>query len=206
HADAETVEGILEEAARFMEEQLAPLNRVGDEQGVRQIGDSIIHPDGFKDAYQRFVDAGWNGIAFGEEYGGGGLPWVVGLAVQEMLTASNMAFSLCPLLTQGAIDAISHHADETLQEIYLPKMVTGEWTGTMNLTEPQAGSDVGALTTRAVPNEDGSYRVFGTKIYITYGEHELSENIVHLVLARVPGAPPGTKGISLFIVPKFLVN
>tara|TARA_B110000003_G_C16652516_1_gene534812 strand:- start:690 stop:2486 length:1797 start_codon:yes stop_codon:yes gene_type:complete len=206
HADAETVEGILEEAARFMEEQLAPLNRVGDEQGVRQTGDSIIHPDGFKDAYQRFVDAGWNGIAFGEEYGGGGLPWVVGLAVQEMLTASNMAFSLCPLLTQGAIDAISHHADETLQEIYLPKMVTGEWTGTMNLTEPQAGSDVGALTTRAVPNEDGSYRVFGTKIYITYGEHELSENIIHLVLARVPGAPPGTKGISLFIVPKFLVN
>ncbi len=206
HADSETVAGLLAEAARFMEEQLAPLNKPGDEQGLRHEGDRIFHPEGFAAAYGKFVDAGWNGIAFGEEYGGGGLPWVVGLAVQEMLTASNMSFSLCPLLTQGAIDAISHHGDETLRETYLPKMITGEWTGTMNLTEPQAGSDVGALTARAIPAGDGSWRITGTKIFITYGEHEFSENIIHLVLARIPDAPPGTKGISLFIVPKFLVN
>jgi len=134
------------------------------------------------------------------------MPWCVGLAVQEMMTAANMAFSLCPLLTQGAIDAISHHANETLQEIYLPKMISGEWSGTMNLTEPQAGSDVGALTSKAVPVEDGTWLISGTKIFITYGEHELSENIIHLVLARTPDAPPGTKGISLFLVPKYLVN
>ena len=206
HADVETVAGVLDEAARFMEEQVAPLNRIGDTEGVRVEGDQVFHPAGFSEAYGRFVEAGWNGIAFAEDHGGGGLPWVVGLAVQEMLTAANMGFSLCPLLTQGAIDAISHHASETLREIYLPKMITGEWTGTMNLTEPQAGSDVGALTSKAVPAGDGTYRITGTKIFITYGEHELSENIIHLVLARTPDAPPGTKGISLFIVPKYLVN
>ena len=206
HADLETVEGVLGEAARFMEEQLAPLNQKGDQEGVVVENDQIFHPDGFADAYARFVEAGWNGIALDESHGGGGMPWCVGLAVQEMMTASNMAFSLCPLLTQGAIDASSHHASETLQEIYLPKMVSGEWSGTMNLTEPHAGSDVGALTTKAVPQEDGTWLVSGTKIFITYGEHELSENIIHLVLARTPDAPPGTKGISLFIVPKFLVN
>lgn len=206
HADLETVEGVLGEAARFMEEQLAPLNQKGDQEGVVVENGQIFHPDGFADAYARFVEAGWNGIALDESHGGGGMPWCVGLAVQEMMTASNMAFSLCPLLTQGAIDAISHHASETLQEIYLPKMVSGEWSGTMNLTEPHAGSDVGALTTKAVPQEDGTWLVSGTKIFITYGEHELSENIIHLVLARTPDAPPGTKGISLFIVPKFLVN
>lgn len=206
HADVETIEGVLDEAARFMEEQVAPLNRLGDTEGVRVEGDQVFHPQGFAEAYARFVDAGWNGIAFGEDHGGGGLPWVVGIAVQEMLTAANMGFSLCPLLTQGAIDAITHHADETLRETYLPKMVTGEWTGTMNLTEPHAGSDVGALTSKATPVGDGTYRIKGTKIFITYGEHEFSENIIHLVLARTPDAPPGTKGISLFIVPKFLVN
>ena len=206
HADLETVEGVLGEAARFMEEQLAPLNQKGDQEGLVVENGQIFHPEGFADAYARFVEAGWNGIALDESHGGGGMPWCVGLAVQEMMTASNMAFSLCPLLTQGAIDAISHHASETLQEIYLPKMVSGEWSGTMNLTEPHAGSDVGALTTKAVPQEDGTWLVSGTKIFITYGEHELSENIIHLVLARTPDAPPGTKGISLFIVPKFLVN
>ena len=206
HADLETVEGVLGEAARFMEEQLAPLNQKGDQEGVVVENGQIFHPEGFADAYARFVEAGWNGIALDESHGGGGMPWCVGLAVQEMMTASNMAFSLCPLLTQGAIDAISHHASETLQEIYLPKMVSGEWSGTMNLTEPHAGADVGALTTKAVPQEDGTWLVSGTKIFITYGEHELSENIIHLVLARTPDAPPGTKGISLFIVPKFLVN
>lgn len=206
HADPDTVAALLDEAARFVEEQLAPLNRLGDTEGLRVEGDRVFHPTGFAEAYRRFVEAGWNGMSFDEAFGGGGMPWVVGLAVQEMLTASNMGFSLCPLLTQGAIDAISHHADETLQQIYLPKMVSGEWTGTMNLTEPQAGSDVGALTTRAVPAEDGTWRLTGTKIYITYGEHEWSDNIIHLVLARTPDAPPGTKGISLFLVPKFLVN
>jgi len=206
HADLETVEGVLGEAARFMEEQLAPLNQKGDQEGLVVENGQIFHPEGFADAYARFVEAGWNGIALDESHGGGGMPWCVGLAVQEMMTASNMAFSLCPLLTQGAIDAISHHASETLQEIYLPKMISGEWSGTMNLTEPHAGSDVGALTTKAVPQEDGTWLVSGTKIFITYGEHELSENIIHLVLARTPDAPPGTKGISLFIVPKFLVN
>ena len=206
HADLETVEGVLEEAARFMEEQLAPLNRKGDEEGLVVENGQIFHPDGFSDAYERFVEAGWNGIALDEDHGGGGMPWCVGLAVQEMMTAANMAFSLCPLLTQGAIDAITHHASETLQEIYLPKMISGEWSGTMNLTEPHAGSDVGALTTKATPGEDGTWLISGTKIFITYGEHELTENIVHLVLARTPDAPPGTKGISLFIVPKFLVN
>ncbi len=206
HADLETVAGVLDEAARFMEEQLAPLNQKGDQEGLLVENGRIFHPDGFADAYERFVEAGWNGIALDEDHGGGGMPWCVGLAVQEMMTAANMAFSLCPLLTQGAIDAISHHANETLQEIYLPKMISGEWSGTMNLTEPQAGSDVGALTSKAVPVEDGTWLISGTKIFITYGEHELSENIIHLVLARTPDAPPGTKGISLFLVPKYLVN
>ena len=206
HADLETVDGVLGEAARFMEEQLVPLNQKGDQEGVVVKNGQIFHPDGFADSYERFVEAGWNGIALDESYGGGGMPWCVGLAVQEMMTAANMAFSLCPLLTQGAIDAISHHASETLQEIYLPKMISGEWSGTMNLTEPQAGSDVGALTSKALPGEDGTWLISGTKIFITYGEHELSENIIHLVLARTPDAPPGTKGISLFLVPKYLVN
>ncbi len=206
HADLDTVEGLLDEAARFMEEQLVPLNRKGDEEGLVVDNGKIFHPDGFADAYTRFVEAGWNGISMNEDHGGGGMPWCVGLAVQEMMTASNMAFSLCPLLTQGAIDAISHHANETLKEIYLPKMVSGQWSGTMNLTEPHAGSDVGALTAKAVPGNNGTWLISGTKIFITYGEHELTENIIHLVLARTPEAPPGTKGISLFIVPKFLVD
>ena len=145
-------------------------------------------------------------MPFPAEYGGGGFPWLVAIAMQEMLTASNMGFSLCPLLTQGAIDMLLHYGSEEQREVYLPKMVTGEWTGTMNLTEPQAGSDVGALTTKAVPADDGTWRITGQKIFITYGEHDLADNIVHLVLARVPDAPPGTKGISCFIVPKFLVN
>ena len=145
-------------------------------------------------------------MPFPPEYGGGGFPWLVGVAMQEVLTSANMGFSLCPLLTQGAIDMLLHYGSEAQREVYLPKMVTGEWTGTMNLTEPQAGSDVGALTTRAVPADDGSWRITGQKIFITYGEHDLADNIVHLVLARVPDAPPGTKGISCFIVPKFLVD
>ena len=207
HADPTTVGGILEEAARFFEEQFAPLNRVGDLQHSRRNDDgSVTTPEGFGKAYRRYVEAGWPAVQFPVEYGGGGFPWLVGIAMQEMMTAANMAFSLCPLLTQGAIDMLVHYGDEQQRETYLPKMVTGEWTGTMNLTEPQAGSDVGALTTRAVPADDGTWRITGQKIFITYGEHDLADNIVHLVLARVPDAPPGTKGISCFIVPKFLVG
>ena len=206
HADAETAAALLDEAGRFMSAEVAPLNVAGDQQGLHFDDGVITHPEGFADAYRKFVDAGWNGMAFDDDFGGGGMPWCVGLAVQEMLTSASMAFSLCPLLTQGAIDAITHHADETLQQTFLPKMISGEWSGTMNLTEPHAGSDVGALTSRAVPQPDGSYLITGTKIFITYGEHELAENIIHLVLARTPEGPPGTRGISLFLVPKFLVN
>jgi alkylation response protein AidB-like acyl-CoA dehydrogenase len=207
HADVDSVWSILDENARFMEDLVAPLNRVGDQQGsVWNADGTVTTPDGFVAAYKAYVDAGWGGVPFPPEYGGGGFPWVVGIAMQEILTSANMAFSMCPLLNQGAIDMLLHHADETLRETYLPKMVTGEWTGTMNLTEPQAGSDVGALTTKAIPQDDGTYRITGTKIFISFGEHDMSENIVHLVLARTPSAPPGTKGISCFIVPKVLVN
>src|SRR5829696_4211037 len=207
HADPETVFGVLEESGRFFAQVFGPLNRVGDTQHSRRNGDgSVTTPEGFARAYQRYVDAGWAGVPFPPEYGGGGFPWLVAIAMQEMLTSANMAFSLCPLLTQGAIDMLLHYGSEEQRETYLPKMVTGEWSGTMNLTEPQAGSDVGALTTKAVPVDDGSWRITGQKIFITYGEHDLADNIVHLVLARVPDAPPGTRGISCFIVPKFLVN
>ena len=207
HADPETVLGLLEESGRFFSEQFAPLNRVGDVQHSRRNDDgSVTTPEGFAKAYTRYVDAGWPAVPFPPEYGGGGFPWLVGVAMQETMTAANMGLSLCPLLTQGAIDMLLHHGSEDQRETYVTKMVSGEWTGTMNLTESQAGSDVGALTTRAVPADDGSWRITGQKIFITYGEHDLVDNIVHLVLARVPDAPPGTKGISCFIVPKFLLG
>jgi len=206
HADRDTVEGLLSEAGRFAVEQIVPLNVVGDRQGVKVVDGSVQTADGFSAAYAKFVDAGWNGVSFDPDYGGGGLPWVVGLAVQELLTASCMAFSVCPLLTQGAIELLSAHGSEEQKETYLHHMISGAWTGTMNLTEPQAGSDVGALTTKATPDPDGSWRISGTKIFITYGDHDMADNIVHLVLARTPGAAPGTKGISCFVVPKYLVN
>jgi alkylation response protein AidB-like acyl-CoA dehydrogenase len=207
HAEPEMVYGVLEESGRFFAQEFGPLNRVGDTQHSRRNEDGTVGtPDGFRRAYQRYVDAGWAGVPFPATYGGGGFPWLVATAMQEMITAANMGFSLCPLLTQGAIDMLLHYGSEEQREVYLPRMVTGEWTGTMNLTEPQAGSDVGALTTKAVPADDGTWRITGQKIFITYGEHDLTDNIVHLVLARVPDAPPGTKGISCFIVPKFLVN
>ena len=206
-ADPEMVFGVLEESGRFFAQEFAPLNRVGDEQHSRRNPDgSVSTPEGFKAAYDRYVAAGWPGVPFPPEYGGGGFPWVVGIVMQEMMQAANLAFSLGPLLTQGAIDMLLQHGSEEQRERYLPKMVAGEWAGTMNLTEPQAGSDVGALTTRAVPADDDTWRITGQKIFITYGEHDLTENIIHLVLARVPDAPPGTKGISCFIVPKYLVN
>jgi alkylation response protein AidB-like acyl-CoA dehydrogenase len=207
HADPATVEGVLAECGRFMADAVAPLNRIGDTQGSRRQPDGTVRtPDGFVRAYRSYVDAGWQAVPFPPEHGGGGFPWVVGIAIQEMLTSANMGFSLCPLLTQGAIDALLHHGTETQQETYLAKMISGEWSGTMNLTEPQAGSDVGALTTRAIPQPDGSYRIFGQKIFITYGEHDMVPQIVHLVLARTPDAPPGTRGISCFIVPKYLLD
>ncbi len=207
HVDADAVYAVLEENGRFMEDLVAPLNRVGDVQGsVRNEDGTVTTPDGFREAYKAYVDAGWNGVAFPSDYGGGGFPWLVGIAMQEILTSANMAFSMCPLLNQGAVDMLLHHASEEHRETFLPKMITGEWTGTMNLTEPQAGSDVGALSAKAVPQDDGTFRITGTKIFISFGEHDMSENIIHLVLARTPSAPPGTKGISCFIVPKHLVN
>ncbi len=206
--DPETIMGVLEENARFVTDVIAPLNRVGDVEGSQHdpATNQVRTPTGFVDAYRQYVAGGWGGVPFPEEYDGGGFPWVVGIALQELISSANMAFSLAPLLTQGAIDLLMHHGDEEQKERFLKKMVTGEWTGTMNLTEPQAGSDVGAVRTKALPADDGTWRITGTKIYITFGEHDMAENILHLVLARVPDAPPGTRGISCFIVPKFLVN
>jgi alkylation response protein AidB-like acyl-CoA dehydrogenase len=207
HAEPEVVHGVLEECARFMQNEVAPLNRVGDiETSVWHQDGSVTTPTGFIDAYKGYVAAGWGGVPFPEEFGGGGFPWLVGIAMQEMMTASNEAFSMAPLLSQGAIDALLAHGDETIKETWLPRMVSGEWTATMNLSEPQAGSDVGAVRTRAERQDDGTYRITGTKIWISWGEHDLADNIVHLVLARTPEAPPGTKGISMFIVPKFLID
>ena len=206
HADPATVLGLLEEFGRFVAEVVAPLDRVGDTVGSRHdpATGAVTTPPGFADAYRRYVDAGWGSVPFAPEHGGGGFPWLVALAMQEMLASAGLAFSLCPLLTQGAIDLLSAHGSEEQQERYLRKMVSGEWSATMNLTEPQAGSDVGALRAKATPAADGTWRVSGTKIFITYGEHDMTDNTVHLVLARVPDAPPGTRGISLFVVPKIL--
>jgi alkylation response protein AidB-like acyl-CoA dehydrogenase len=207
HIDPSTIGGILDENGRFVAEVLAPLNRVGDQQGSQHLPDNSIRtPEGFKEAYRTYVEAGWGSVPFEPDFGGGGFPWLVGIVLQEFLSSANMAFSLCPLLTQGAIDMLRNHGDEVQQQTFLPKMVSGEWTGSMNLTEPEAGSDVGALRTRAEPAGDGTWRITGTKIFITWGEHDLADNVVHLVLARTPGAPPGTKGISCFIVPKRLVE
>ncbi len=205
--DPSMVEPLLEESARFIQETIAPLNRISDEQGSRLNDDgSVVTPDGFIEAYQAYVDAGWQTLPFDPAYGGGGMPWSLALALQEMLNSACMSFALCPLLTQGAIDLLSEHGDEEQKETWLRPLVTGEWSATMNLTEPDAGSDVGALRAKAERAEDGTYRISGQKIFITYGEHDLVDNIVHLVLARTPDAAPGTKGISTFIVPKFLLD
>jgi 3-(methylthio)propanoyl-CoA dehydrogenase len=207
HADPETVRGLLAEASRFFQDVIAPLNRIGDQQGSRLLEDGTVRtPDGFRQAYAKFVEAGWGGAHVSEEWGGGGLPYTVGIVIQEMFKTANMAFALCPLLTHSGIEALREHGSPEQQATYLEKLVTGAWTGTMCLTEPHAGSDVGALSTRAEPQDDGSYRLFGQKIFITWGDHDLTENIIHLVLARTPGSPPGTKGISMFIVPKFVLD
>ncbi len=206
HIDSETMSMVIGEVGRFIADVIAPINQDGDQIGATWNDGEVSLPDSFRSAYDQFVASGFGAVPFDPEYGGGGFPWITAIAIQEMLTSACMSFALCPLLTQGAIDALMHHGSTEQRQAYLPKMLTGEWTGTMNLTEPQAGSDVGALTTKAEPVGDGSFRLSGQKIFITYGEHDLAENIVHLVLARTPGAPPGTKGISMFLVPKYLLN
>ncbi len=205
-ATGDLVAAVLEEAAKFGGEVLAPLNPVGDHEGCRLENGRVVTPKGFAEAYRQFVEGGWNAVPFEPEWGGQGLPQVVATAVQEIWHAANMSFALTPMLTQGAVEALSVHGSDELKQTYLAKLVSGEWTGTMNLTEPSAGSDVGALRAKAVKQADGTYRITGQKIFITSGDHEMAENIVHLVLARLPDAPPGVKGISLFVVPKYLVN
>ncbi|MGF1606589.1 MAG: acyl-CoA dehydrogenase C-terminal domain-containing protein [Rhodothalassiaceae bacterium] len=203
-ATPDLIDAVLEEAGKLSANVLAPLNALGDREGLMLDQGDVRMPQGFRDAYQQYVEGGWNGLTFSPDYGGQGLPFALGLAVQETWTAANMAFSLCPMLNQGAVEALTVHGSDDLKALYLPKMISGHWSGTMNLTEPQAGSDVGALKSKAEPVGDGSYRIKGQKIYITFGEHDMVDNIIHLVLARTPGAPEGTKGISLFLVPKYL--
>lgn len=204
--DPDMLRPVLEEAGRFAEDILAPINRDGDKVGSKFADGAVATPPGWKAAYKNWVDAGWSSISALEEFGGQGLPIAVAASCGEMWKSANLAFALCPMLTAGAVEAIEAHGSDELKRLYLPKLITGEWSGTMMLTEPQAGSDVGALRARAVPMDDGSYRLTGGKIFITYGEHDLAENIIHLALARLPDAPAGTRGISLFLVPKFLVN
>jgi len=200
------VDAVLEEAGRFASEELAPLNRSTDEIGAKLSDAVVTVPPGIKQAYHAWIEGGWNAIAGPEDYGGQNLPTMMAIAVSEMWNSACMAFGLCPLLTIGAIEAVHKHGTDQLKTTYLAKLVSGEWTGTMNLTEPGAGSDLSALKTKAERAADGTYRIFGQKIFITYGEHEITDNICHLVLARLPDAPAGTRGISLFLVPKYLVN
>jgi len=208
YADAgfDTAQAVLEECAKFNEAVVAPLNWAGDQNPSHWENFAVKTTPGFKEAFQQYGQAGWQGLQHPTAYGGQGLPKTIGAACGEMLNAANLSFALCPLLTDGAIEALITAASDELKDRYLAKLISGEWTGTMNLTEPQAGSDLALVRTKAVPQADGTYRISGTKIYITYGEHDMAENIVHLVLARVEGAPAGVKGISLFVVPKVLVN
>ena len=204
--DWEAVTSIITEAGRFATEEIAPLNRIGDINGAAYENGMVRTAPGFADVYRRWAEAGWNGVSAPPEFGGMGLPHLVNVGATEIWNGASMAFALCPLLTEGAIGALKAHGSRELADAYLPQMVSGRWTGTMNLTEPQAGSDLNAVRTRAERAEDGSYRLFGQKIFITYGEHDMAENIIHLVLARLANAPAGTRGLSLFLAPKFLVN
>ena len=205
--DSDTVHDAIGEAGRFFAEVIGPLRMVGDVEGSNlQPDGTVTTPNGWKEAYAKMIEAGWGALVFDPAHGGGGFPETIGIVLQEFMVSANMAFSMGPLLTQGAIHAIEAVADEIMVEKYLGKLVTGEWTGTMNLTEPEAGSDVGALRTKAEPNGDGSYKITGQKIFISYGDHDMTDNIIHLVLARTPNAPAGTKGISCFVVPKRFVN
>ena len=205
-AGLETAQAVLEECARFNEEVIAPLNFEADKAPSTHSGTSVTTSKGFKEAYKQYIEGGWQGLQHPADFGGQGLPKTIAAACIEILNSANMSFALCPLLTDGATEALLTAGSDELKAIYLEKLVSGEWTGTMNLTEPQAGSDLAMVRTRAEPQPDGTYKIFGTKIFITYGEHDMADNIVHLVLARVQGAPEGVKGISLFVVPKFMVN
>ncbi|MEZ5641461.1 MAG: acyl-CoA dehydrogenase [Burkholderiaceae bacterium] len=205
-AGLETAQAVLEECARFNEGVVAPLNHEADKVPSSLAGNQVTTSKGFKEAFKQYAEGGWQGLQHPADFGGQGLPKTIGAACGEILNAANLSFALCPLLTDGAIEALLTAGSDELKATYLEKLVSGEWTGTMNLTEPQAGSDLALVRTRAEPQPDGTYRVFGTKIFITYGEHDMADNIVHLVLARVQGAPEGVKGISLFVVPKFMVG
>ncbi len=205
-ADTETVNAVLEAAGALSSGVLAPLNRAGDQHGAKFENGAVRAAPGFGEAYRQFAEGGWNGLSADPDFGGQGLPKALEIAVFEMVQASNMAFGLCPMLTLAAIEAISSHGTDRQKALYLPKLIAGEWTGTMNLTEPQAGSDLGMLTTRATPDGKGGYTLTGEKIFITWGDHDVAENIVHLVLARLPDAPPGSRGLTLFLAPKRLVN
>ena len=204
--DLDTAQAVLEESAKFCQDIVAPLNWEGDRNPSSFKDGQVTTTPGFQQAYGQFIEGGWQGVIHPTEYGGQGFPKLIATACTEMLHASSLSFALCPMLTDGAIEALLTAASDELRQKYAPRLISGQWTGTMNLTEPQAGSDLAAVRSRAEPQADGSYRIFGTKIFITYGEHDLAENIVHLVLARLPDAPEGVKGISLFVVPKFLVN
>lgn len=205
-ATPDMIDAILEEAAKLARDVIAPLNRTGDIQGATLENGVVRTPDGFAEAWKQFIEGGWTSIPFSPEFGGQGLPMALSMAAFEIWTAANMSFGLCPMLNQGAIEAIKRHGTDQQKAMFLEKMVTGQWVGTMNLTEPNAGSDLGVMRSRAVPQGDGTYLIKGSKIFITFGEHDWTENIIHLVLARTPDAPSGSRGISLFIVPKFLVN
>src|SRR5690606_28577796 len=204
--DTDTIDAVLHENAKFVEEVIAPLNRKGDLEPAKWHDGEVQTSPGFKQAFQEFGRGGWQGLLHGPQWGGQGLPKLLSAAATESLNAGNLSFALCPLLTDGVIEALSTAGSPEQCERFIPPLIEGRWTGTMNLTEPQAGSDLALLSTRAVPQDDGSYRLYGQKIFITFGEHDMAENIIHLVLARTPDAPKGVKGISLFLVPKYLIN